>query len=142
MGTLGCGGESDSTGGGTLGADAWRERAVGFCSDALQEATALPLPQSRRELAADASARAEIVATLRDGLVGLGQPTDVSADDLGAYVDDLDADVDALSDLARAAKSGAGAEGSTPIDESSGQLANRLELPECAALSNAIARTP
>lgn len=139
----GCGDDSEGDPGAPLSADEWRDRADQFCSDAYQEATALPLPGSIKEVAPDAAARADIVGNVRDGLLTLGQPDGISSEDVSAYVDDLNADIDQLGQISAAAEDGS----LTPdlvaqLDESSGQLAAGLGLDTCASLSQAIARTP
>lgn len=142
----GCGLEGDDEGGEAVATTAspleeegWTARADRFCTDGTQEATALPLPTRSPEIAADTAARAEILATVRDGLLTLGRPDDVDEVDLNVFLAELDADIEQLSGPATATS----ADGlSMALDESAGQAANELGLPGCAALSNAIARTP
>lgn len=139
----GCGEGGDGSAGGPLGADEWRDRADQFCSDGIQEASALPLPGSVAELADDAEARAEIDSTVRDGILTLGQPDGISSDDVSAYVDDLGSDIDVLGRIADAAAAGDDVtELNGQLDESAGQLADGLGLDACVGLANAIARTP
>ena len=139
----GCGGgEETGDPGAPLSADEWRERAQGFCSDAYQEATALPLPSSTSEVAVDADSRAEIIGNVRDGLLTLGQPDGISSDDVSAYVDALNADISQLGQVAEDARGGQINPDSSQLDESAGQAAGTLGLDDCVALSEAIARTP
>lgn len=141
LASSGCGGEEEAPTG-PLSESDWQERAGGLCRDGMQDAAALPVPGSVAELARDAAARAEIVAGLREGLTSLGEPDGVSPNDLDAYLDDLSADVDALNALSKAAGRGGDVRKAVRrIDESAGELATRLGQPDCAALSNAIART-
>ncbi len=134
--------------GGEAGAEAftgetWAEQADGYCSDGLQEATALTPPSSARQVAADANARIAIVATVRDGIYTLGEPEDADQALAAVYVDQLNSDLDELAAIADAAKSGGDYQSlSAGFDESSGQTADRLGLADCAAFSEAIARTP
>ena len=131
----GCGDDEGSTT--ELDAETWAARADRFCTDGVQEATALPLPQKAKDVPADADARAAIVATVGDGIITLGSPEGVDAEALGIYIAELAAD---NAELTQAADSPAG--GPILIDESAGQAANELGLEGCAAFSNAIARTP
>ena len=136
----GCGNDDGDDTAGPPGADEWRVSVDGFCSDAIQEATALPLPESLEQLAPDAAARAEIVGNLRDSIVGLGQPDGLGSDEVGGYVDELNADIEQLGQTAEAA---AAADPNVPqLDESAGEAAAALGLEECRALAQAIARTP
>ena len=66
----GCGGDEGMPGGPT-DPERWRAQVELMCSDGSQEAVALPLPQAPREIGADAEARAEIVTTVRDGILPL-----------------------------------------------------------------------
>jgi len=142
LGIGGCGDDEGDETGGPPSADEWRESVAGFCSDGYQEATALPLPEQLEQLGPDASARAEILANVRDSIVALGQPDGISSDDVGGYVDELNADIDQLGQIASAAEAGDPDAGTTQLDESAGQAASELGLDDCAALSQAIARTP
>lgn len=137
-----CGDDESSDAGGPLSADEWSERVQGFCSDGYQEATALPLPESVQQLEADAASRAEILANVRDSILTLGQPDGISSEEVGGYVDELNADIDQLAQIASAAEAGDPDAGTTQLDESAGQAASELGLDDCAALSQAIARTP
>lgn len=116
----------------------WRERADQFCDEGAQDATALPPPGSRREIAEDASARAEIIATVRDGIVTLGTPDGIDDRQLTSYLVALEADVGKLEQLAE----GGGSGGAAVIDETTGGIAGDLGLQSCAAFVNAVARTP
>ncbi|MFN8151561.1 MAG: hypothetical protein U0R24_10620 [Solirubrobacterales bacterium] len=138
----GCGDDEESTAGAPLGADDWRARAEQYCSDAYQEATALPLPGKLSQVAQDASSRAEILATVRDGILTLGQPDGIDSDDVSAYVDALNADIAQLGQIADAAEDGTLTSELAQLDEAAGQAAATIELDNCAALSQAIARTP
>lgn len=137
-----CGDDESSDAGGPLSADEWSERVQGFCSDGYQEATALPLPESVQQLEADAASRAEILANVRDSILTLGQPDGISSDDVGGYVDELNADIDQLAQISDAAKSGAVDPSVAQLDESAGQAAGELGLDDCVALAEAVARTP
>lgn len=121
----------------------WAERADAYCSDGLQETVALPLPATAREVAADADARIGIVATVRDGIYTLGDP-DAGDEALAAvYVRQLDADLGTLDAIATAARQGGDYTAvAAGLDESAGRTASQLGLGDCAALSQAIARTP
>ncbi len=139
----GCGdGAGNGSSGGPLSADAWRQRVNGFCGDGYQEATALPLPQSAARVGPDATARAEILASVRDSVLTLGQPDGIDPDAVSGYVDELNADIDQLGAIADAAEAGDPNAGHTQLDESAGQAAVDLGLDDCAALAQAIARTP
>ena len=138
----GCGDDGGSTSPGPLGADDWRDRVEQYCSDAYQEATALPLPGHVSQVAEDASARAEILATVRDGVLTLGQPDGIDSGDVSAYVDALNADIEQLGQIADAADDGTINPEAAQLDEAAGQAAGAIGLDNCAALSQAIARTP
>ena len=74
LGIGGCGDDEGDETGGPPSADEWRESVAGFCSDGYQEATALPLPEQLEQLGPDASARAEILANVRDSIVAHETP--------------------------------------------------------------------
>ena len=120
----------------------WQGRVNAFCSDGIQEAIALPLPQTTEALGPDAQARAEILTTVRDAVLPLPQPPD-QAGEIDAWLAEIDADVKQLQQVAKAV-----VKGEDPLDlvgaldESAGQAALPLGLDQCAALSNTIARTP
>lgn len=136
----GCGDdEGDGSTGGPLSSDAWRQRVNGFCGDGYQEATALPLPEGAAQVGPDAIARAEILANVRDSILTLGQPDGIDPGAVSGYIDELNADIDELGEIADAAESGAG---QTQLDESAGEAATELGIDDCAALAQAIARTP
>lgn len=139
----GCGDdEGDGSAGGPLSADSWRQRVNGFCADGYQEATALPLPQGADRIGPDAVARAEILANVRDGVLTLGQPDGIDPAAVSGYVDELNADIDQLGEIADGAEAGDPSAGHTQLDESAGEAATALGLDDCAALAQAIARTP
>ena len=134
--TLGaCGDDDEATTTEAGSSEAWTVDAEAICAAASEEAIALPLPGSRKQVAADAEARAEILPTVIGELEALDLPEDVDEELVGDYLAELEADAEQL----RATAAG---EGSRSLDESSGQIASRLGLDECAALANAIARTP
>lgn len=132
---LGACGDDDETTTPQAGSEAWTADAEAICAEGSDEAIALPLPGSRKQVAADAGARAEILTTARDELAGLDVPEDVDEQALGDYIAELDADIEQLA----AISAGGPVE---QLDESSGQIASELGLDECAAFANAIARTP
>lgn len=137
----GCGG--DDAGDEALTADEWRTRASSFCADGTQRATALPLPATRSSVAADAAKRAEIVTNVRDELTTLGQAEGIDAAEVEAYLARLGGDAELLRRISRVAAAGGDFQRlNGRLDESAGQAANALELPDCAAFANAIARTP
>jgi hypothetical protein len=138
-----CGGDDDgSSPGEPVSEERWRSHAAGLCDAGTQEAVALPLPGNRREVAADARARAEILVNTRDQMMTLPPPEEI-ADEVDAYLGELDADIDLLSQTAEAARGdGDFRELINQMDESAGQAALELDLEECAAFANAIARTP
>lgn len=141
--TVGCGDdEGDGSVGGPLSADAWRQRVNGFCADGYQEATALPLPQSAAQVGPDAVARAEILANVRDSVLTLGQPDGFDPEAVSGYIDELNADIDQLGEIAEAAEAGDPSAGPTQLDGSMGVAAAELGLDDCAALAETIARTP
>lgn len=133
-----CGDDEDAEAG-QLSTEVWVARADRFCTDGTQEATALPLPGRPQQVAADAVARAEIVATARDGLLTLGRPEDIDGEDLDAYLAELGADMELLAQIAEGTESGGEY---AQLDESAGLAASELGLAGCAAFANAIARTP
>lgn len=130
-----CGGDDEGEAE-ALSADDWTARADRYCTDGTQEAIALPLPASSREVGPDAAARAEIVATVRDGLLTLGRPGDIDSEQLDAFLGELETDIGQLEQSAEAG------DGPVALDESAGVAANEMGLPGCAAFVNAIARTP
>ncbi len=112
------------------------------CSDGVQEAVALPLPADTSEIAVDAQSRAEILDRVYDGILATPRPPE-QEEDVAAYLEDLKGDVALLRrirDEAAADQDTAGLQ--AQVDESTGALALRLNLEDCAALANAIARTP
>jgi hypothetical protein len=133
-----CGGEDSES----LSLDQWRDRVAPMCSDGIQEAMAVPLPTSRRQVGEDSRAMAEIVLTVHDGILPLGLP-DGEEDAAQAYLDQLAADAELLEEIAAAARAGEdfGAL-RDELDESAGRLALELDLEQCAAFANAVARTP
>ena len=142
LGIGGCGDDEGDETGGPPSADEWRESVAGFCSDGYQEATALPLPEQLEQLGPDASARAEILANVRDSIVALGQPDGISSDDVGGYVDELNADIDQLPQIADDAAAGDPDAGQNGLDESAGEAAAGLGLENCRTLAQVVARTP
>ena len=136
-----CGGdEPDATAGGT---ENWSDLANAYCADGIQEAGALALPSSAREVAADAAARIRIVAAVRDGIYTLGEPADLDPALVAVYLGRLEDDLDALDELRRAASSGEDYSSlSAGLGESSGEAAAELGLTDCTSLSQTIARTP
>lgn len=143
LAVAGCGDDegSDEPGAPPSG-DEWRQSVDGYCSDAYQEATALPLPTGIDELGPDAAARAEIVGNVRDSIVAQGQPDDIDSDAVGGYVDELNADIEQLSQISEDAAAGNPDAGTNQLDESAGEAASGLGLENCQALAQAIARTP
>lgn len=120
----------------------WRAEVSGLCDDAVQETTALPLPASPAESATDAAAQVEILSMVRDRMLQLGVPEERDAD-VRAYIDQLRADIDLLVEIQRTGEQGLDAAPlRAELDEESGALAESLDLPNCVALANAIARTP
>jgi hypothetical protein len=119
----------------------WQARVDGYCSDGIQEAVALPLPTNSRQLPNDARARAEILITVRDAVLPLARP-EGKQDTVDSWLDELTADAEQLSELAATAAAGGDFLSLEPVDESAGAVALVLGLRECAALANAIARTP
>jgi len=122
--------------------DQWQARVNGYCSDGVQEAVALPPPQTTRQVPEDSQARAAILTDVHNAVLPLAQPPD-QATQIDLWMGEIDADAKLLNRIAVKAASGqdyltlAG-----QIDESSGEAANALGLDQCAALANAIARTP
>lgn len=126
-----------------LSDEEWVGRADGFCSDGIQEATALPLPSRRGDLAADAAQRAEIVTNVRDGLVTLGASDGIDEDAVTLYIGQLSADAQLLEKVSEAASAGGDAQQlNAQLDESAGQAASSLGLADCATFASVIARTP
>lgn len=119
----------------------WQAKVNGYCSDGVQEAVALPLPTTTREVPADARARAEILVTVHDAVIPL-PPPEGKGDFVDVWLEELSSDTDLLNEIARTAAADedyltlAG-----ELDESAGQAALTLGLDQCAALANAIART-
>ena len=139
LAAAGCGDEGGSR---RPSPDEWAEKAGQLCSDGSQEAIALPLPASRSEVATDSAAMAEIVATVRDGILPLGLPAE-DEDLAAAYIDQLTADAKLLLDVSEAARRGGDYRTAlSRLDESAGERARELGLDECAAFANAVARTP
>jgi len=120
----------------------WQARVNGYCSDGIQEAVALPPPQTTRQVPEDSQARAAILIDVHDAVLPLAQPPD-QATQIDLWLGELEADAKLLNKIAVKAASGldyltlAG-----QVDESSGEAANELGLDQCAGLANAIARTP
>ncbi len=120
----------------------WQARVNGYCSDGIQEAVALPLPETTRQVPEDAQARAAILVDVHNAVLPLAQPPD-QATEIDVWMGEIAADAKLLNKIAVKAASGldyltlAG-----QIDESSGEAANALGLDQCAGLANAIARTP
>jgi hypothetical protein len=120
----------------------WQARVNGYCSDGVQEAVALPLPQTTRQVPEDAQARASILLDVHDAVLPLAQPPEQTTQ-INSWMGELDADAKLLKKIA--VKAAAGLDYLTlagELDESSGVAANELGLDQCAALANAIARTP
>lgn len=123
--------------------DDWAGLANAYCADGIQEASALTLPSSADEVAADASDRIQIVAAVRDGVYTLGTPDDVDPDQVDAYLASLDDDLTALDEIRSAARSGGDYQSLVAgFNESSGQIASDLGLDDCASFAQSIARTP
>ncbi len=140
--TLAACGEDDSGIPEPLDLEAWQARAGQFCADGIQEATALPLPTTGAEVGPDARAMAEIVLTARDRMLTLAPP-EGEREAANDYLTQLSDDAELLLTVARRAERGA--DYRTPLsqlDESAGQVAAELGLPDCAAFANSVARTP
>lgn len=109
----------------------------------MERATALPLPASRSAVAADAAKRAAIVTKVRDGLMTLGQAEGIDDHEVESYLARLGGDAELLQQISRVARAGGDFQRlNGRLDESAGEVANALELDDCAAFANAIARTP
>lgn len=128
-------GDDEETTPTVISADEWAVEASAFCGEGRRKATKLPLPTSKRAVAPDAELRVRILTKVRGDIIELGRPEDVNEVAYDAYLTELESDIDQLQALA----AGDDAE---PLDESAGQAALELELDECAAFANAIARTP
>ena len=138
---LASGGDDDS--GPVVAAPSWSDRANGFCRDGTEEATALIPTSTPHQISADAVDRIEILARVRDGIYTLGLPGDGDQALAAAYLEQLDADLDTLGAVAEAARTGGDYQAAAAdLDESAGETADRLGLSDCAALAQAIARTP
>ena len=136
-------GEGDDAGATATTEETWTARANAYCADGIQEASALTLPSSAREVAADAEARIQIVATVRDGIYTLGGSPDVDPALTAVYVDALTKDLDRLDDIRTAAKSGGDYQAlNAGFEEASAEPATQLGLDDCAAFAQSIARTP
>lgn len=139
---IGACGEDEGPAGNPADPGRWRAQVEMMCSDGSQEAVALPLPQTPRQLGPDAKARAEIVTTVRDGIQPLPAP-EGSGGAVEAYLAELSADIELLRAIDAQAAAGGDASGlEAQLDESAGQAALELDLRDCAAFANAIARTP
>ncbi len=120
----------------------WQARVNGYCSDGIQEAVALPLPTTTRDVPADARARAEILVTVYNAVIPL-PPPEGKSDFIDVWLEELSSDTDLLNEIARtAAADGDYLTQLGELDESAGEAALTLGLDQCAALANAIARTP
>ena len=120
----------------------WQLRVDGYCSDGIQEAVALPLPTSTKEVPDDARGRAEILVTVRDAVLPLPRP-DGEEETINAWLNELTADAELLNEIATvAAADDDYLDLLTELDESSGEVAGELGLDNCVALAQAIARTP
>ena len=142
VGLAACGGDDEVPTLPPPSLEQWQARVNGYCSDGIQEAVALPLPQTTRQVPADAQGRAAILLDVHDAVLPLAQPPD-QATDIDLWMGEIAADAKLLSKIAVKAASGrdyltlAG-----QLDESSGEAATGLGLDQCAGLANAIARTP
>jgi hypothetical protein len=120
----------------------WQLRVDGYCSDGIQEAVALPLPTSTKQLPNDARGRAEILVTVRDAVLPLPRP-EGEEEKIDAWINELTADAELLNEIASvAAADDDYLDLITSLDESAGQVAGELGLDDCAGLAQAIARTP
>jgi hypothetical protein len=120
----------------------WQARVDGFCSDGIQEAVALPLPRSTKELPDDARGRAEILVTVRDAVLPLPRP-EGTEDAVDAWLEELTADAELLNEIASvAAADDDYLDLIAELDESSAGPAAELGLDTCVTLAQAIARTP
>jgi len=136
------GGDDDA--GATTGTEeTWSAKANAYCADGIQETSALTLPSSARQVAADAEARIQIVATVRDGIYTLGEPPDLDPTLSTVYLDGLTKDLDSLDEIRKAARSGGDYQSlNAGFQETSGGTAAKLGLDDCAAFAQSIARTP
>lgn len=126
-----------------VAAPSWSERASAFCRDGTEETTALISPSTPHQISGDAVDRIEILARVRDGIYTLGSPEGADQALAAAYLEQLGADLDKLSAIAEAARTGGDyQEAAAQLDESAGATAARLGLSDCAALSQAMARVP
>ncbi|MFN8114303.1 MAG: hypothetical protein U0R51_14030 [Solirubrobacterales bacterium] len=134
-------GDDDS--GAPVSGPSWGERANAFCRDGTEEATTLTPPGTARQVAADADARIEILARVRDGIYTLGVPEGGDQALVAAYLEQLDADLGKLDAIAEAARDGGDYQSAAAeLDESAGETAAALALSDCEALAQAVVRTP
>jgi len=116
--------------------ESWTGLANAYCADGIQEASALTLPASADQVAADASDRIEIVAAVRDGVYTLGDPGDADPELVDAYLAALDDDLSALDEIRTAARKGEDYQSLlAAFDESAGPIAAELGLDDCATLA-------
>jgi hypothetical protein len=138
----GCGSGGDDSETPDTDPDTWRAEATEACEAGTEEAVALPLPQSRRQVSADAEAMVDILITARDSIASLGAPEELETE-VDAYLGELDEDIAMLEQVvSEGPPERGGEEGATLLDESAGEAALALDLQACAAFSNAVARTP
>jgi hypothetical protein len=119
----------------------WQARVNGYCSDGIQEAVALPPPETTRQVPQDSQARAAILIDVHNAVLPLAQPSG-SETAINTWMDEIEADAKLLNRIA--VKAAAGLDYLTlagEIDASSADAANALGLDQCADLANAIART-
>lgn len=128
----GCGGES-----GELSPGEWVNAADDVCIDGTEEVAALAPATTPEEAVRDANARAQTVASVRDGLIALSRPEGVEEADLDLYLGELDADLEVLARAAAAARRG---EPYAPLDKSASLVAINIGLADCVAFSDAIAQ--
>ena len=141
VGLAACGGDDEVPTLPPPSLEQWQARVNGYCSDGVQEAVALPLPQTTRQVPEDAQARASILLDVHDAVLPLAQPPD-EATNIDLWMGEIQADSKLLQKIA--VKAAAGLDYLTlagELDESSGEAANALGLDQCANLANAIART-
>lgn len=120
----------------------WQVRVEQFCSDGIQNAVAIPLPQSTRDIPDDARARAEILVTTRDAVLPLARP-EGEGETIEAWLTELTDDARLLNEIASvAAADDDYLDLLAQVDESSAGPASELGLDNCVALAQAIARTP
>lgn len=136
-------GGSDDAGATGTTEETWTAKANAFCADGIQETSALTLPSSARQVAADAEARIQIVANVRDGIYTLGEPPDLDPTLSAVYLDALTKDLDRLDEIRAAAKTGGDYQSlNAGFDEAAGETASQLGLDDCVAFAQAVARTP